>query len=245
MGGHPKYGFGNNVFHPENFKGKKNEKDWQILEECCPFNLIHVTEDSINWESEKCTNCMACLGLMIKGGIVELSDDNLKATNAAIADACLATVKTVGSGKVAFINLAVDISAACDCITFADVPILPHLGVFASYDPVAIDKACLDKALEAEGVRGSKADEMNVLDSGKHKFEACSSMWRVFARKHSLTLVKSSASVPGITNWSMLQRRTQGNLSSHQTNDRWAYAFSTCSPSFNLFLMIAMKAKAS
>ena len=176
MGGHPKYGFGNNVFHPEKFKGKKNEQDWQILEECCPFNLIHVTEDSINWEREKCTNCMACFGPMIKGGIVELSDDNLRATNAAIADACLATVKTVGSGKVAFINLAVDISAACDCITFADVPILSHLGVFASYDPVAIDKACLDKALEAEGVRGSKADEMNVLDSGKHKFEACSSM---------------------------------------------------------------------
>ena len=119
---------------------------------------------------------MACLGSMLSRGIVEMSEDNLRATNAAISDACLATINTVGSGKVAFINLAIDVSAACDCIAFADVPILPHIGVFASYDPVAIDKACLDKALEAEGVRGSKADEMDVLDSGKRKFEVCSSM---------------------------------------------------------------------
>ena len=55
----------------------------------------------------------------------------------------------------------------------ADVPILPHLGVFASYDPVAIDKACLDKAVETAEVQGSTADEMNVLDAGKRKFETC------------------------------------------------------------------------
>ena len=173
MGGHPKYGFAaSSVFHPENFKGRKNEKDWQVLERCCPFNLIHVTEDSIEWEREKCVSCIACLGLMSSRGIVDLSEEYFQATNAAIADACLATIKAVG--KVAFINLALDISRGCDCVNFADVPILPHLGVFAGYDPVAIDKACLDKAVETEGVRGSRAEEMEVLDSGKRKFEACS-----------------------------------------------------------------------
>ncbi len=176
MGGHPRYGFGANIFHPENFKGRKSDKDWRALEESCPFNIIHVTEDSIEWERERCTNCMACFGAMISRGIVELSEENLKATEAAIADACLATIKAVGSNKVAFINLAVDISSLCDCIPFADVPILPHLGVFASYDPVAIDKACLDKARETMGVRGSKAEEKDALDIGKRKFEACSSM---------------------------------------------------------------------
>jgi len=59
-------------------------------------------------------------------------------------------------------------------VNYADVPILPHLGVFASYDPVAIDKACVDKSIETAGVRGSRAEEMEVLDSGKRKFEACS-----------------------------------------------------------------------
>jgi len=175
MGCHPKYGIGSSyIFHPENFKGRKGETDWQILEECCPFNLIHVTEDSIEWEREKCTNCLACLRPMLRRGIFEVSEENFQATNAAIADSCLATIKAVGRGKVAFINLAIDISSGCDCIPYADTPILPHLGIFASYDPVAIDKACLDKAVEVVGVQGSKAEEMDVLDSGKHKFESCS-----------------------------------------------------------------------
>jgi len=111
---------------------------------------------------------------MLSHGILELSGENFQATNAAIADACLATIKAVGPGKVAFINLAIDISRGCDCVPFADVSILPHLGVFASYDPVAIDKACLDKAIETVGVQGSTAEEMEVLDCGKRKFETCS-----------------------------------------------------------------------
>jgi len=175
MGCHPKYGLGAScTFHPENYKGRKGDKDWRELEECCPFGLIHVTEDSIEWERGKCTNCLGCIGPMSRRGIIELSEKNFQATNAAIADACLATVKAVGKDKVAFINLAIDITRVCDCVPFSDVPILPNLGVFASYDPVAIDKACLDRSMEAAGVRGSMAEEMEVLDAGKRKFEACS-----------------------------------------------------------------------
>ncbi len=175
MGGHPKYGLGvSSEFHPENCKGRRGDEDWRELQECCPFGLIHVTEDSIEWNREKCTSCLACLRPMLSRGIFELSGESLQATNAAIADACLATIKTVGIGKVAFISLAIDLARGCDCIPYADVPILPNLGVFASYDPVAIDKACVDKAIETVGVQGSMAEDMGVLDSGVRKFEACS-----------------------------------------------------------------------
>lgn len=175
LGGHPKYGIGNSFeFHPENCKGRKGEKDWEILEDTCPYGLFHVTEDSIEWEREKCVNCLACIGPMGGRGIFNPTAERGNATNAAIADACLAAVKAVGRDKVAFINLAIDISRGCDCVNHADVPILPHLGVFASYDPVAIDKACLDKAIETEGIPGSRAEEMDVMEGGKRKFEACS-----------------------------------------------------------------------
>ena len=175
MGGHPRYGLGAScTFRPENYKGRQGDENWRELQECCPFGLIHVTEDSIEWKRGKCVNCLACLGPMLSRGILELSEENFQATNAAIADACLATIKTVGPGKVAFINLAIDISRGCDCVPYADVPILPHLGVFASYDPVAIDKACVDKSIETAGVQGSAAEEMEVLDAGKRKFESCS-----------------------------------------------------------------------
>jgi len=113
---------------------------------------------------------------MLSHDVLEVTKERYEATNAAIADGCLAAVKTVGRDKVAFINLAIDISRTCDCAGFTDVPILPHLGVFASYDPVAIDKACVDKSIETEGIHGSTAEEMDVLDPGKRKFETCSPM---------------------------------------------------------------------
>ena len=177
MGGHPEYGFGICTFHPEKFKGKENDKNWHELEECCPFNLIHVIGDTVTWENEKCNNCMACASPMFSRGLVELFAENLQATDAAIADGCLGAVKAVGKGKVAFINLAIDIAALCDCTGFADVSILPDLGVFAGYDPVAIDKACVDKARETAGIQGSKAEEKHVLECGKRKFEVCSAGW--------------------------------------------------------------------
>lgn len=177
MGGHPEYGFGACAFHPEKFQGKKNDQNWQELVECCPFDLIHVIDDTVTWEREKCTNCMACSSIMLSRGLVDLFTENLEATDAAIADGCLGAVKAVGRDKVAFINLAIDIAALCDCMGFADVSIVPDLGVFAGYDPVAIDKACVDKARAAAGTKGSRAEERHVLECGQRKFEICSPGW--------------------------------------------------------------------
>jgi len=175
MGGHPRYGFATcSSFHPERYKGKQGDPRWQMLEEACPFGVIHVTEDSVEWDRKRCTSCIACLGAMLGRGIVEIHTEHYQATNAAIADACLATIKAVGPGKVGFINLALDLVTGCDCVNFSDVPILPNLGVFAGTDPVAIDKACVDKTIETAGIHGSKAEEMGVLDPGDRKFEVCS-----------------------------------------------------------------------
>lgn len=175
MGGHPTYGYGaGSTFMPQNYPGKNGDPKWQQVEGCCPFGLIHVTDDSVEWEREKCVSCLACYGVLPGRGIVYPPATMSDATNAAIADACLATVKTVGPDKCGFINMAIDISAGCDCMDFADTPIMPHLGVFAGTDPVALDKACIDKSVEAHGIHGSKAEEMDVLESGTRKFENCS-----------------------------------------------------------------------
>ncbi len=61
--------------------------------------------------------------------------------------------------------MAIDLSPRCDCAALSDVPILPRLGVFASYDPVAIDKACLDKAKETAGMQGSKTEDMKAREA--------------------------------------------------------------------------------
>jgi uncharacterized Fe-S center protein len=175
MGGHPRYSLADSsTYNPEAFKGKAVDKEWHVLEEICPYDLIHVHEKSVEWERDKCNDCRACEAAMGSRGIIVQSVEKQKALDAAIADACYATMKSVGKENVCFVNLAIDITPKCDCVNYSDSPLVPNLGVFASYDPVAIDKACLDKTVEAEGIQGSIADEKHVLASGTHKLEACS-----------------------------------------------------------------------
>ncbi len=176
MGGHPRYGFTAAArFHPEKLAGRNGKSAGKFLEDICPYGLIHANQQSIEWDQESCPTCRACMGPMTSSGVMELDDCNQEAGNAAIADACLATIKAVGRGKVAFLTLALDLTPGCDCVNYSDMPIVPNLGVFASDDPVAIDKACLDKATGATGISDSTAADKGVLAAGAHKFETCSS----------------------------------------------------------------------
>ncbi len=50
----------------------------------------------------------------------------------------------------------VDVSPNCDCHGENDVPILPDLGMFASFDPLALDQACVDACLQALPLPGSQ-----------------------------------------------------------------------------------------
>ena len=174
MGGHPNYGYGAAAkFHPERFKGKANTPDWEILEDCCPFNLYHINEnDELEWERERCATCLGCFGVMGPRGLAEVPPVNFDAVDVAIADACLGVEKAVGRGKVGYINMAIDVSPRCDCANHADIPIVPHLGVFASKDAVAIDMACVDAARQSVGMPGSAAELMEAHHPGDAKFEA-------------------------------------------------------------------------
>ncbi len=41
------------------------------------------------------------------------------------------------------ISLICDVSPNCDCHAENDIPIIPDVGMLASFDPVALDKACV------------------------------------------------------------------------------------------------------
>lgn len=47
-------------------------------------------------------------------------------------------------GKVVYINVMKNMSVDCDCCAKAEDPCIADIGILASSDPVAIDKACLD-----------------------------------------------------------------------------------------------------
>ena len=53
--------------------------------------------------------------------------------------------------KAAFINFITDVSPNCDCYDHNDPPIVPDLGILASFDPVAVDQASVDLVNKSEG----------------------------------------------------------------------------------------------
>ena len=58
------------------------------------------------------------------------------------------------------VSLVVDVSPNCDCHAENDVPIVPDVGMFASFDPVALDMACADAVNAQTPLRGSLLDEV-------------------------------------------------------------------------------------
>ena len=58
-------------------------------------------------------------------------------------DAATAIAKRY-EGKIAYINAMMNMSVDCDCCDVAEDPCMQDIGILASTDPVAIDKACLD-----------------------------------------------------------------------------------------------------
>ena len=63
----------------------------------------------------------------------------------------------VCAGRPCFhVSLVQDISPNCDCHGENDAPILPDIGMFASFDPVALDQACADACLNATPLPNSQ-----------------------------------------------------------------------------------------
>ena len=48
-----------------------------------------------------------------------------------------------------------DVSPNCDCHAENDLPIVPDVGMFASFDPVALDVACADAVNAMPIIQGS------------------------------------------------------------------------------------------
>jgi len=53
-------------------------------------------------------------------------------------------------GKIAYINVANNLSVDCDCDGDPDAPAMGDLGILASLDPVALDRACVDLVFNSE-----------------------------------------------------------------------------------------------
>lgn len=61
-----------------------------------------------------------------------------------MSDACKGVIDHIGKENAIYINVANNLSVDCDCNGNPDAPKMKDLGIYASLDPVALDRACVD-----------------------------------------------------------------------------------------------------
>ena len=99
--------------------------------------------------------CGRCIAVCPKNAVQINWDESTSNLNRKIAE----YTKAVVDGRPCFhISPVIDVSPNCDCHSENDMAIVPNVGMFASFDPVALDMACIDAVNAQAPLRGSAAD---------------------------------------------------------------------------------------
>ncbi len=122
----------------------------------CAHSAAIVTDKKAFIDHDKCVGCGRCIGICPKDAVCAASDEANDILNCKIAEYS----KAVIDGRPNFhISLVMDVSPNCDCHSENDLPIVPDVGMFASFDPVALDMACADAVNAQPVISGSILDE--------------------------------------------------------------------------------------
>lgn len=109
----------------------------------CAHDAISYDSGSARIDHNRCVGCGRCIGVCPVDAVRPASDEAFEILDKKIAEYTYAVIKE----KPAFhISLVVDVSPNCDCHAENDAPIIPDVGMFASFDPVALEMACAEMA---------------------------------------------------------------------------------------------------
>ncbi len=124
------------------------------------------TKRKMSIDPVACAGCGRCIGACNFDAIEFQNWAAVKEMNCRMAE----YAKAVLDGRPSFhISLVIDVSPNCDCHAENDAAILPNIGMFASFDPLALDQACVDACLKAQPLPGSQlTDQMAKADFHDH-----------------------------------------------------------------------------
>lgn len=107
----------------------------------CANNGIVFENGKARVDETHCVGCGRCIAACNFDAIHNPTSRSNDELNCKIAEYS----KAVVDGRPAFyINIVNQVSPCCDCHSENDAAIIPDVGMFASFDPVALDVACAD-----------------------------------------------------------------------------------------------------
>ncbi len=138
---------------------------------CCERICAHgapvIENKKARIDQDKCVGCGRCLAVCPKDAITAQNAASVERLNRKMAEYSLA----VCQGRPNFhISLICDVSPNCDCHAENDIPIVPDVGMFASFDPVALDVACADAVNRMPVIEGSVLSD-HIKEGVSHQEE--------------------------------------------------------------------------
>lgn len=127
----------------------------------CAHNAISFSQKKASIDHNKCVGCGRCIGACPEDAVQAATDESNDILNKKIAEYTYAVLKDKPNFHI---SLVIDVSPFCDCHGENDVPIVPDVGMFASFDPVALDMACVDAVNKQPVIENSIMNERKHLD---------------------------------------------------------------------------------
>ena len=116
----------------------------------CPQETIIEKNGKAFIVSENCIGCGECLAVCRFDAVKYDWNAESGFTQKSMAEHAFGILKGK-AGKSLFINVLVDMTNDCDCFSVKQEKCIPDIGILASFDPVAIDKATLDLTAQKNG----------------------------------------------------------------------------------------------
>lgn len=126
-----------------------------------------IIEEKAHINYDKCVGCGECIVVCPKKAISQKEENQSKILNEKIVEYTYGILKD----KPHFhLNFIMNVSPNCDCWGSNDMPIVPDIGIVASFDPVAIDMASVDLVNSAPNITSSIMGEKES-NQEKDKFK--------------------------------------------------------------------------
>jgi uncharacterized Fe-S center protein len=105
-----------------------------------------------------------------------------------MAEAAGAVMNKLGD-NIVYINVMNHLSIDCDCSSNPAPPEMDDIGILASLDPVALDKACVDQIYASDTKRSASLRERIETRNGMHTLEHAQVLG-LGSRQYELVVVK-------------------------------------------------------
>ena len=118
--------------------------------EACPYQALSIVGERVERDDDKCQSCDHCS---------EVCPEEAYCSPAGAKERFQIYLAHSASGvlsqfhnKAAFINFIQDVTPLCDCAAPSGLPVVPDVGILASTDVVAAEKASLDLISKAKPI---------------------------------------------------------------------------------------------